>query len=211
MWATDECKVDIITMSFGYKEVIPKIQDAIAHACSQRVIMLAAAANYGGNHKIAYPANQTESVICIHSTDGNGTPSSFTPPASDSDMNFAVLGEAVQSAWPKALPPIRRIPPLPPYGKTTLRKAGTSFATPIAAGIAATLLHYAKTKFPADPVIAGEEPQRSGSLAKMRAMLGVISVSRGQNYRYLIPCEGFQDNTEQWIYANLLKAWKSKG
>ena len=73
-------------------------------------------------------------VICIHSSDGDGNPSSRNPPATE-DCNFAILGEAVAAAWPRQLLFDRSV---------NMRVAsGSSVATPIAAGLAALILEYA--------------------------------------------------------------------
>jgi subtilase family serine protease len=116
---------------------VPRLRPVMpSHLSGQDVIMLAAAANHGGNKRIAFPANLHSMVLGVNSTDGLGNPSPFTPSPDSLRENFSVLGEVVNSQWPKKL------------GGPKMRKAGTSFATPITAGIAATLLHYAKVKFP---------------------------------------------------------------
>jgi len=91
--------------------------------------------NSGANLDRAYPARHDE-VICIHSVDANGNRSKFSPTASTSDDNFATIGEAVESTWPLGL--------CDGQGQNYLYKSGTSFATPIAVGIAAFLLEYSK-------------------------------------------------------------------
>lgn len=76
---------------------------------------------------IAYPASLPD-VICINSTNGDGTPSSFNPSPKEG-KNFSTLGEGV-----------------PSHNDITKRLSGTSYATPIAAGIAAVVMDYMAQK-----------------------------------------------------------------
>lgn len=128
----------MITISFGYPSRPtghPVLEDAIRRVHFKNVLMFAAASNNGGNRGRAFPARQDE-VICIHATDGYGNPSSFnSSPMKDHD-NFSTLGEDVESAWPV------RLGKPTSHGVCKTRKFGTSFATPIAAGIAAFLLQF---------------------------------------------------------------------
>lgn len=72
-------------------------------------------------------------VICIKSTDGFGNPSEFNPKPPRHDRNFCIIGEGIEAAWPVQL------------GDGHVKAAsGTSVATPIAAGIAALVLQYAR-------------------------------------------------------------------
>jgi hypothetical protein len=48
----------MISVSFGFDNLDLEIQDAISYATFNRMIMFAAAANYGGNANIACPADQ---------------------------------------------------------------------------------------------------------------------------------------------------------
>lgn len=98
--------------------------------------MFAAASNNRHNKKnpIGYPAKSKEHVICVNSTNGRYKRSEFSPKAQSYRMNFSVVGERVEAAWP-----------VPPgcIEETQKRQNGTSCATPIAAGIAALVLEYA--------------------------------------------------------------------
>lgn len=81
-------------------------------------------------------------MICIHSTDTKGNRSGFSPTAAPDDINLATVGEAVESAWPVHLCDDASNPSCIKY------KSGTSYATPIAAGIAAFLLQYVRLHLP---------------------------------------------------------------
>lgn len=143
--AVDDWKVDIISMSFGYPtskiDGYKELESALLYAHSNNVLMFAAASNSGGNQDRAYPARDPH-VICIHSTDSDGNRSSFSPTALLHDINLATIGEAVQSAWPVNLCDPDANP------DCVQCKSGTSYATPIAAGIAAFLLQYARLHLP---------------------------------------------------------------
>jgi hypothetical protein len=130
----EEKKVHIISISFGFPHVIGQLEPirrSTLNANAADVLIFAAASNEGGNEPIAFPACMDE-VICIGSTDGRGNMSSFTPNPTHGKLLCAV-GECIESSWPPAL--LSDDEDLP-------RKSGTSFATPIAAGVAAMVLDY---------------------------------------------------------------------
>jgi hypothetical protein len=110
-------------------------------AYSRGVIVFAAASNNGGKLGRSFPAREP-TVIAVHSTDANGNRSAFSPTALAEDINLATVGEAVESAWPVHLCDDTANPQCVKY------KSGTSYATPIAAGIAAFLLAYARIHLP---------------------------------------------------------------
>ncbi|KAL6399874.1 hypothetical protein AUP68_17283 [Ilyonectria robusta] len=132
--AVDKWKVDIIVMSFGFEEEEETLSESINYAAHNNVLMFAAASNDGKNRPdgVAWPARDMN-VICVHSAEGYGTPSTFTPSPRD-NQKIMVLGECVRSAWPQHLKS-------PGDHK---HMSGTSCAAPIAAGIAAILLDYSK-------------------------------------------------------------------
>ncbi|KAK5992077.1 Subtilisin BL [Cladobotryum mycophilum] len=142
-FVVEEWGVDIISMSFGFPtckiDDYDELEDAIRIAYSNNVLIFAAASNSGGKLGRAYPARD-QNVICIHSTDTNGNRSPFSPTAVAHDINLATVGEAVESAWPVHL--------CDDNSTFSKYKSGTSFATPIAAGIAAFLLQYTRLHIP---------------------------------------------------------------
>ncbi|UKZ73153.1 hypothetical protein TrVFT333_000794 [Trichoderma virens FT-333] len=133
-YAVDDWKVNIIVISFGFGSRNEIVSDAIKHAAFNDVLMFAAASNDGKNRPdgVAWPAIESN-VICVHSGDGYGNPSSFTPSPKE-NMRIMVLGESVRSAWPPNLG-------LPGDVKDM---SGTSCAAPVAAGVAALILDYAR-------------------------------------------------------------------
>ncbi|PHH80893.1 hypothetical protein CDD80_5813 [Ophiocordyceps camponoti-rufipedis] len=186
--AVDEWDVDIISMSFGYPtnqiEGYGKLNEAILHAYSRNVLMFAAASNDGANRDRAYPA-QNRNVICVHSTDSDGNRSKFSPTAHKDDRNIATIGEAVQSAWPVVFCDEDTNPE---YVQT---KSGTSFATPILAGIAAFLLQYARIHLPEQARLLRQQSTMKEVLVKI-AEKTQSSMSR-DGYHY-VALNMFADN-----------------
>ena len=119
----------IISMSFGFENQNNAINDAIERAFKADKLMFAAASNEGGNKGRSRPGRNPK-VICIHACDGKGNKGDMSPSPVKSKVNFTTLGVAVQSRWKKQ----------------TVYKSGTSFATPVAAAIAADVLEFANFK-----------------------------------------------------------------
>ncbi|KAL8346295.1 hypothetical protein RB598_000278 [Gaeumannomyces tritici] len=157
-WAIKEWKVDIISISLGWpRREMGKCKPGtcgdpkeckILHETirdAKDVLIFAAARNGGANQGVAYPASDSN-VICIYSVDADGQKSRFSPNASHKP-SIATVGGGVKSLWPGSLfPPDRDL-----NLKMIKHKSGTSFATPIAVGMAATLMQYGRLHLdPAD-------------------------------------------------------------
>lgn len=185
--AAIEEEVNIISMSFGfpaYDKHLEGIQRAIGKASSARILMFCAASNGGGNTSIAYPANQNE-VICVNSANGLGCPSEYNPGEAQEGRNLCALGEAVKSSWPKL---------------QQQRKSGTSFATPIAAALAAVVLDYVRQNMPdSDEFMISKLQMRKGML---EVLVKLMSRKRS-DYYYLDPGKLFNER-EQNIYGSIL-------
>jgi len=128
-WASEK-KVHIISMSFGLDIRDTEIDAAIHAAVNANISIFAAAANDGGNKPRAYPSSRKHGVMCIHASDGLGNDGGISPTPLSKGDNFSTLGIGISSKW-KGEP---------------VHISGTSFATPIAAALAANALEFARHK-----------------------------------------------------------------
>lgn len=162
-------------MSFGFTSRgsdYNLVEDALGYANSKNILLFAAASNSGANQRRTFPARH-DYVICVHSTAADGVPSRFNAPREDSN-NFATVGEAVESSWPTHLCDKE-------VNETCVAwKSGTSFATPIAVGIATFFLQYAKENLDAETIKLLGKPQG------MRAVFKEIA-SEKDGYDYIAP------------------------
>jgi hypothetical protein len=188
-WAIKE-EADIISLSLGFREISTEVKEALDEAIfptddqAHPKLVFAAAANWGLNHPRAFPANEA-GVFCIYASDGNGNPGGINPQF-EGDNSFATLGVAINSFW-----------------KQNLRLSGTSFATPIAAGIAANILEFARCK-----MNLGEHRWRQlASYQGMRSVFRLMS-TKGQSFIYVSPMQlnvkGYK--TDEAISNAIMKA-----
>jgi len=168
-------------MSFGFPKQVDCIADAI-ESHSKSIIFFAAGSNGGANVEVAYPASADE-VICVTSSDALGNWSDFNPHGDGVKRGYSTLGEGIESEFPLAL-------------EASGRKvqSGTSFATPIAAGIAGLLLdfcgyYFGKLGFD-DAKMLMRRLQKKGGM--MRALDLMTRDSRVGTTRYIYPPMKFQ-------------------
>ncbi|KAJ2981443.1 hypothetical protein NUW58_g6689 [Xylaria curta] len=169
-YAVTEWKVDIISMSFGYYDQNNEVDEAIDRALKADKLLFAAASNEGGNRGRSRLAKRS-GVICVHACDGKGNKGDMNPNPVKKDFNFSTLGVAVESRWENR----------------TVYKSGTSFATPIAAGIAANILEFAG----AHPSLI--DMKRLKRHEGMRDVLGEMCTER-DGYDYLHPQAWWADD-----------------
>lgn len=113
----------------------PYRNDAIEEAIDDyhnKALLFAAASNKT-DENLGFPACLPE-VFCIYSNKTRTTQSKFCKLGKEGMCNFSTIGEDVQGAWPIALT----------NGEAELRQTGTSCSTPIAAGVAALVLQFAR-------------------------------------------------------------------
>ncbi|EGR44079.1 uncharacterized protein TRIREDRAFT_112638 [Trichoderma reesei QM6a] len=189
-WAHKTMKVDIISLSFGLdsNNRNVEIDKAIFNAISDDTIIFAASANNGGNRPRAYPANRRTGVICIHASDGRGNDGGISPSPEPRKSNFSTLGISIESRW---------------KGKKVL-KSGTSFATPIAAAIAANMLEFARYKCSLDEY----EHRRLHSYDSIEEVLHLMAEER-QGYHYIMPLRMWDGADDTDVAGKLVEIARS--
>ena len=201
---SEEWDADIISLSFGLRRGPQESQDEkfqaeIKKAIDRGKVIFAAASNHGSNNPRAYPASH-EGVICVHSADGLGNASLMNPTALTGENidNFCVVGENIEAAWPSESQD---------QAGGTIRKSGTSHATPVAVAIAALMIGFLRTHVP-EHVNWSIPPL---SPAGIRAIFRIMSGQRkGQRYDVVNPVKAFGGDTEPEKLQDLLKAIREK-
>ncbi|CAJ0544410.1 Ff.00g036020.m01.CDS01 [Fusarium sp. VM40] len=134
-WAALEAEVDIISMSFGFPHDDDAISKAIEDAERSRdIIFLASAGNNAAYQREAFPARH-RSVISVRATDCQGIFSASNPPITD--RNDVVLGTFGDNL------PARLNNEITQRFGSHICNPGSSIATAVAAGIAASTIAYA--------------------------------------------------------------------
>ncbi|RAL07701.1 S8/S53 family peptidase [Aspergillus homomorphus CBS 101889] len=190
-----EWKVDIISMSFGIRELSQPIKTAVSDAIHSQTLLFSAASNDGANFGRAFPA-KFPGVFCIHSTDGNGNPSMFNPTADDKDVNFSLLGEHVSSHW---------LVGKDDHDQPVKVMSGTSVATPIAAGLAASVLSFVRQQDsltnPGNELLG---PWLQGADSMDAVLKSMARHTRGAGYDYLTPHVLFdRSSTREHVYEKI--------
>jgi hypothetical protein len=120
-------------MSFILDKSHDSMQEAILKEFSKNIIIFAPS---GADYDVTYPA-RSDQVICVYLTDISWDIETVNPTRlKNSFDHFATLGVGVKSAWPRDRSK--------PMSKWKRRLAGPSIATPIASGIAACTLEFAR-------------------------------------------------------------------
>ncbi|KAK1254162.1 hypothetical protein MKX08_008157 [Trichoderma sp. CBMAI-0020] len=164
--ATNEWKVDIIVMCFGFDKPIPLIQDAMnkAFKVEKPPLFFAATRNDGAHKLMAWPA-RNPSVIGISSTMGDGCRSTFNPSENEFHPILYALGEGV---------PVKITASDNPRGYAIKHVSGTSYATPVAAGLAANLLGCARMAVKASS--CEDQRQYQDLPSRLQEMGGMLAV-----------------------------------
>ncbi|KAF2120733.1 peptidase S8/S53 domain-containing protein [Lophiotrema nucula] len=159
--------IDVICLPSGFESEYQPITNAISDAKHAKILIFAAASNYGNTAGIFFPAWRFRyfDLFCLFSTTAGAKPASlFNPAPVDDAFNFAILGEDIQ------------LPDTAPLN-------GTSFSTIIAAGVAAHILDFSmhpdtRSKIPSNETLR----QVDG----MSAVFATMSV-RENKYHCLTP------------------------
>lgn len=156
---------DIISLSLGLDILDSALDFAINETIAAGKIVVAAAGNDGNNKPRAYPGSN-RNVLCIHASNGKGKDGGISPRAWDNDDNSMTLGTAIPLIW---------------KGEEIV-KSGTSFATAVAAAIAADALTIIPQVVPLTP----EQLSRLYSSSGMRLIFDLFSVP-DNGYKYVAP------------------------
>ncbi|KAH7149101.1 hypothetical protein B0J13DRAFT_674322 [Dactylonectria estremocensis] len=202
-WATAVWKVDMISLSLGLDGEDEKVKRALDKVLNpqrggSKKIVMAAAANWGGNHAIAFPGCY-EGVICIHSTDGHGNPSPSNPTVRNG-INFAVLGLSIETSVKvkaKKCAISSATSPAEPRREVAYI-SGTSYATAIAAGIAANVLEFARH----NPSLSEGEREVLYSSWGMRLLFEEMGTVRREHY-YILPWKMFDGRAKEDIWRGI--------
>lgn len=165
------------------------------------MLVFAAASNDGYNAGLAYPAWNSR-VFCIYSLNEYGLPSCFNPSPDEQSGcgggvdGLSIVGEHVRGAWPSQLSPGG-------VNHHTRTMSGTSFATPVAAALAACVLGFARLKF--EPGRLENSFLNLAGYDGMRSVLFKMTTKKERGYRCLNP-HRFFDRAEQEILADIWRA-----
>jgi len=174
-------------------------------------IVIAASANWAGNHDVAYPARR-ERVICINATDGGGNPSKKNPTPRKGNKNFAILGLSIES-WRRAsakdpatgeeamsTTPATAGLIRPKAKREKVWVSGTSYATPVAAGVAANVLEFMQHH----AEMSSGEREFLYSWFGMSRIFEAMSTERG-DYDYITPWRMFDPKHDPQTVVKLIR------
>lgn len=151
-------------------------------------LVFAAAGNLGPYKSRAWPARKP-GVIAVHATDGSGKGAKFNPNPQNS-LNLSTLGKYIQMKWPD---------PANPGKYENVYISGSSFATPIAAGIAANVLEFARHRLE----LSQSRKDRLYSYHGMVKILKGMSYHRG-DYDFLHPLDFWEEAIRGGDWKGLL-------
>ncbi|VUC25252.1 unnamed protein product [Clonostachys rosea] len=164
--ATHQWGVDVIVMPSGFQSESDDMIEAIEEARSARILVFAAAANYGNLSHISFPGRLyiDKKLFCMFSTDGRSRAlPSFNPSVSKAaGYGFAILGDGIR---------------LHEGGE---HLGGTSFAAMLGAGLASRILDFSRQS------IDGKKVEKAERLQTVEGMTKVfdIMVGSGIDNRY---------------------------
>lgn len=183
--------------------ILNDIETAIRKASPR--LMFAAASNSGKNEPRAFPASDSHYVFCVHASTGNGQDGGINPEVW-SGFNFMTLGMGLDLMEKEdILDPIKRRKMVKqgwdPVKYKQVVKSGTSFATPIAAGIAATVLDLAARV----EAIDGRAKKKLKTPEGMQKMLRLMSTPKADaKMCYMAPWHHWENG---WERNEAMRRW----
>jgi hypothetical protein len=131
-------------------------------------------------------------VFCISATDALGNKLATTPPAQTGKENLSVIGAGINSAW---------------VSEQMERKSGTSFATPIAAGLAALALEYANQRNTATPgAFSNQDLKTLHTREGMATILKRMGKPKAGSFRFLRPWALWGDKSRRKTHDRVIAA-----
>jgi len=136
--------------------------------------MFATAPNTEGNQGAKLSCSRRDAY-------GNGSPFSLTPFGNRD--NFSLLGETVEPFWPFK----------PQRASSGHRGDGTSLATPIVAGITASIFEFVEPRMP-------DENHRPGVYRRLKSQAGMIAV-----FKLMAEQRNGYDYVRPWALSNKIR------
>ncbi|KAF5675749.1 thermostable alkaline protease [Fusarium heterosporum] len=193
-WAGLQESVDIISMSFGYPEDDQSIVEAIEDVARQRnIIFMASAGNNAKYQNETFPAKHRH-VMSIRATNFAGSFSENNPPLFDDSISpaFGTFGGDL---------PGNIIHEISTRFGTDVCQPGSSIATAVAAGIAASTIAYADVLSCILRIPKAEDPvQCLKTTEGMRRMFKKMSPDQNGACRFVNPI---------WFWSEEVGAWKA--
>lgn len=154
-----EREVNVINMSFGFKNNSIALHRAIQEAYKRNIVLVAASGNSGGNNSVLYPARYDE-VIAVGASNSQDKAAWFS--SGGAQVTIMAPGAGIKSTYKDG-------------GYENM--SGTSMASPHVAGAAALLLSVMKLT-PAQVKNILEENAVDLGLPKNKQGAGLLNVSR---------------------------------
>ncbi|KAF5630060.1 thermostable alkaline protease precursor [Fusarium sp. NRRL 52700] len=192
-WAGLEAEADIISMSFGFPHDDDVISTAIEDVERNRdITFLASAGNNAAYQREAFPARH-RSVISIRATDCQGTFNASNPPIIDRNtIGLGTFGDNLPTRLNDEI--TKRFGP-------HICHPGSSIATAVAAGIAASTIAYAEVLSTVLPIPTEQSPVKCLKKTEgMRRLLEKMAPDQTGNNRFINPI---------WFWSEKADAWRA--